>query len=151
MNQRKINAKEKVLPPGRYIIKILDAELCSNRKRNGYRVKITYDIASGKYKDFFDGDYKNQDGETPKWHGYYYISVSTDLNLENLKNSKFRKFITAIEDSNQGYRFNGNINSIIGATVGGILNYRQYTGYDGSMKKIIELEAVCSVDEGSYQ
>ena len=92
------------LPKGAYVIKLLNIKEETNRSNTGSYLKIAFDIAEGQYADFYKKAFDSDTREDRKWNNdaYLFISCPQD-NSEQFIIDNFNKFMTAIEDSNEGY------------------------------------------------
>jgi hypothetical protein len=81
------------IEPGIYVCKILDVE----DREQPQNLKIKFDISSGKFKDYYQGEEKAF-GDYPS-DGFAYRSY------KDTAMSFFKGFITAIEKSNANYNF----------------------------------------------
>ena len=107
------------LPKGGYVCKIMKASVESSQY--GEQLVIALDIVEGDYKDYYANEYRNQDREDKKWHGNYYLSIPTDDGSEKdgWTKRKFKTFTNAVEDSNAGYTWNWDENTLKGKLFGG--------------------------------
>ena len=114
------------LPRGGYVLMILGARVQENQY--GQSVKIAFDIAEGEYKGFFQRKYDGDTREDKKWPGTMMLPVPSDDGSERDKWEKrrFKTFIEALEDSNDGFRFDWDETKLKGLTVGMVFNWRQY-------------------------
>lgn len=113
---------------------------------------INFDIAEGEFKGFYMDKYKNStpksDSEPIKWQGKYYQMLEGD-NWE----SRFKGLITSIEESNEGYKWNEDEQSLKGKFFGGIFGEEEYI-YDNEVRTNTRLRFVRSVGkikEGDFQ
>lgn len=130
------------LEPGGYICQILDVK--AEEKDYGTLLRVAFDIAEGDNKGYFRRlfDKRKESYDNPKWPngGMYYQTVkSDDLRF-------FKGFITAIEESNSGYKWNWDENTLKGKVFGGIFGEEEYEGNDGSVKTAIKCRWVRSAD-----
>lgn len=107
------------LPKGAYVIKFLDAKEEPKKNDNGSHLKIAFDIAEGDYAGFYQNLYNNDTREDKKWNNdaYLYITAPDD-NSEQWIVDNFNKFMTAVEDSNEGYHWNWEESTLKGKLVG---------------------------------
>lgn len=136
----------KDLPNGAYVMIILNVELCHNS--TGEYLKLGCDIADGEQKGFFAEDYNGQQREDKKWHCHYLVNIPKDDGTEKdgWTKKKFKRFITAVEESNEGYTWGWDENTLKGKLVGGIFNHREYEKNDGSIGKAVSMAGTCSVE-----
>ena len=116
---------------------------------------VNFDIAEGEYKSFYMDKYKNStprpDNEPIKWQGKYYLM----LEGENWQ-ERFKGFITSIEESNEGYKWNaevGDEQSLKGKLFGGIFGEQEYL-YNGELRTNVRLRWIRStktIREGKFE
>ena len=146
---RKINGWENIegqrygefqsLEPGWHPCVILSvAEEMSNSGRQG--VKFSFDIAGGKFEKYFSKQYK-ADASKPdrKWRGTYW-QMTEDKGVPF-----FKGIITAIEESNPGYRFDWDETRMKGLKVGIGFRREQYEATDGQLKFAVKPFAFCDM------
>ncbi len=116
------------LPVGGYILKILDVKYQEGDSGKSDIIILSFDIAEGDYKDFFRRDYNNNTNEDRKWRGTYRIWVPTDDGSDNDNRTmrRFKTIMSDFEDSNKGYHWDWNEQSLKGKLIGGIFNNREY-------------------------
>lgn len=121
------------LPKGAYIIKLLSIKEESNKNGNGTHLKIAFDIAEGEYAGFYKRAFENDTREDKKWpaDGQLVISAPED-NSEQWIVDNFNKFMTAVEDSNEGYHWNWDENTLKNKIVGAKFCIEQ-SEYDGKI------------------
>jgi len=103
---RKEQRVYEVLPKGAYVIKILDAKEEANRNGNGTHLKVSFDIAEGEYAGFYMAAFQNDTREDKKWNNDAVIYITCpDDNSEQYVVDNFNRFMTAVEDSNEGYHW----------------------------------------------
>lgn len=136
------------LEPGGYVCKILQVKV--EEKNYGHLMRIAFDIAEGEHKDYykrlFDRTKQNGSNEV-KWRGMYYQTVKED-SLQY-----FKGFITAIENSNLGYKWNWDEKTLVGKLFGGVFGEEEYKGADGKIKlgvKCMQVRSVDKIRNGEY-
>lgn len=129
------------LAPGGYICKILDVIFES--KSYGGLLRISFDIAEGENQGFYLKRYKELKASNPeaKWTGMLYQTIIND------KPQFFKGFITAIENSNNGYKWNWDEQSLKNLLFGGLFGEEEYYGNDGKVKTSVKCMQVRSVDK----
>jgi len=130
-----------VLEPGGYICKILQVK--SEEKVYGTLLRIGFDIVEGEHKDYFKRllDKKKMTNPDAKWQGMYYQTIKED----DLK--YFKGFMTAIENSNSGYKWNWDEQSLKGKLFGGVFGQEEYKGNDGKIHLSTKCRWVRSVEQ----
>ena len=104
--ERKEQIEWEALPKGAYVIKILNVKEEANKTGGGTHLSITFDIAEGEYAGFYKRAFENSKKEDKKWpnDAILYLNCPED-NSEQWIVDNFNKFITAVEDSNEGYHW----------------------------------------------
>ena len=135
------------LPVGGYVLKILDAKEQVNDW--GKVLIISFDIEEGEHKGFFAANYKAQTGEDKKWKGTYRLRVPKDDGSEQDEWAmrRFKTVITAFEDSNSGYHWNWDEQTLKGKTIGGLFNNKEYAfngrhGFYTNCHSLINVEKI---------
>ena len=96
------------LPKGAYVVKMLDVKEVKNKNNESYHLEISFDIAEGEYKDFYKKAYQNDTREDKKWsYDAVYYLAEPDENSEDWVIKNWNTFWAAVEDSNEGYVFDG--------------------------------------------
>lgn len=117
------------LPVGGYVVKILDVKFVDNSEQ-GYnnRIVLSFDIEEGEYKGFFAANYKAQIGEDKKWKGVYRITVPADDGSEEdeWKQNRFKTTIVNFEESNNGYHWDWEEQTLKGKIIGALFNNKEY-------------------------
>ena len=122
--------------PGGYELKIIGAKV--EKFTNCEVLKVAFDIAAGDnagfYKKKFDGA-KAQSADA-KWAGVFDVFLPKDDGTEKDGYTKqaFKRFITSVEKSNDGYTWNWNETSLKGKTFGGVFGREQFETKDGKLK-----------------
>ncbi len=114
------------LPKGNYVCKIISVAGHTSKKTGKPMVKIAFDIAEGEYKDFYKKRFDEDDREDKKWPGdaVYYMTVPSD-GCEAFITEQWDTFWANVEDSNNGYVFTGDENTVKGKVFGGIFRIEQ--------------------------
>ena len=150
----------KSLPIGAYECVIKDARLNHNEETGKNTLKISIDIASGEYKDYFLKAYENDTRIDRKWNN----NAVRYLAYEGDNVSYFKGFLTVIENSNTGYKWDWDETKLKGKKVCGVFQYEEYEKQDGtrgikvrltkfrSLEKLKEIEVSDSIKmlDGSY-
>ena len=141
------------LPAGGYVAKILDAKEVTYTW--GSVLVISFDITEGQYRDFFANDYRANSNEDKKWRGTYRLNVPKDDGTEKdgwTKNT-FNGAMWAIEESNPGYRWAWDENSLKGKAVGVIFREKEWEkdGKSGWFTECGMLETVDKIRSGDFK
>lgn len=143
--------ESETLEPGGYICKIISAKVEKAKEGKNYDelMKVAFDIDEGNFKGYYSRRFdrsKNYRSDA-KWPGVYHQTIKqSDLRY-------FKGFITAIEESNPGYKWTWDESSLKGKIFGGIFGEEEYRGNDGKVRTITKLQWVRSVGkvrEGSF-
>ena len=128
----------KSLPKGGYVCGITaveDVQMNANTGKGDY-LKMEYDIAEGEFKNYYRALYENKDF----WGGKFIKSYKeTAL-------AYFKAFITSVENSNSGYKFNNDEKTLMRKLVGLVLGEEEYQANDGTIKTRLYVAEVHSAD-----
>lgn len=153
----KVNNFGERLKLGGHICKVLEAKIeqfTSNKDGKQYEtLVIKFDIEApdeqaGFYSDKFSEDAR-KDALNAKWKGYHRVSVPNDDSEDFIK-SNFKAFTTSIEESNPGYKWNWEENTLVGKTFGGIFGLEEFVTTDGktiTMTKIRFVRSITKIGE----
>lgn len=131
--ERKEQVEYELLPKGAYVIKLLNVKLEENKNKTGSYLKIAFDIAEGEYAGFYKKAFENDTREDKKWNNDAVIYLGCpDDNSEQWLIDTFNKFITAVEDSNEGYHWSWDENTLKDKLVGAKFCIEQ-SEYDGKI------------------
>ena len=163
-NWEKVEAKGmedfKALPIGAYECIIKKAQVHKNPESGKESFKVAVDILSGEYKDYFKKRYDSNTNADKKWdnNAVRYLAFQGD----NV--AYFKGFITCVENSNVGYKWNWDETTLTGKKICGVFLYEEYKKQDGtnavkvrlnkfrSLEKMKDIEVSDSVRmlDGSY-
>lgn len=150
----KVNNFGERLKLGGHVCKVLEAkieELTSRKDGKKYeQLVIKFDIESpdeqaGFYAKKFTED-AEKDALNAKWKGYHRISVPTDESEDFIK-SRFKGFTTSVEESNPGYKWNWEENTLIGKVFGGVFSFEEFVTQDGKTITMTKIRYVKSTDK----
>lgn len=148
-----VDAKEfgefESLELGGHLLTILDAREYKSEISGNTSLRICVDISKGdKQEGFFKKQYDANTNADKKWSsaGTRYLSLK-DEQLAYLKG-----FITAIENSNAGFKFNtkGTWEQLKGLKVAGQFGLEEYLDSEGHIKtatKLVQFRSVDKLDE----
>lgn len=139
----------KQLPKGAYTSRILGVAI-KNIKGIDY-LEVSTDIVMGDYKDFWAKEYRNQKSNDKYWHSNILYRIPDD-NCEEWVTRNFKRFIEAIEDSNNGYHFDWNEQTLKNKMCGGVYILKERL-YNGKKYTSTILGSICSVGDvanGTY-
>ena len=131
------------LPIGAYECVIKDARLNHNEETGKNTLKISIDIASGEYKDYFLKAYETDTRIDRKWNN----NAVRYLAYEGDNVAFFKGFITTIENSNIGYKWDWDETKLKGKKVCGVFQYEEYEKQDGTRGIKVRLNKFRSLDK----
>ena len=143
----KIEAKAmddfRALPIGAYECVIMDGRVNHNEQSGKDTFKVSVDIASGEFKDYFRKMYENDTRIDRKWNNnaVKYLSYTGD----NV--AFFKGFIKTIENSNVGYTWDWDETKLKGKKVCGVFQYEEYEKQDGTKGVKVRLSKFRSLDK----
>ena len=141
------------LPKGGYELTVMAVKVESNSK--GSYMKIACDISYGEYLGFFRTDYDAQQTEDKKWHCNYLLSIPNDDGTEQdgWTKRRFKTVMEAFEESNPGYHWNWDEQTLKEKKIGGLFNIREYEkeGKVRSATNLAQLVSVKSIKEKTYK
>ena len=146
-NWEKLEAKGmedfKPLPIGAYECVIVGAGIHKSEQSGKESFKVAVDIASGDYKDYFKKRYENNNNSDKKWdnNSVRYLAFEGD------NASYFKGFITSVENSNPGYKWNWEEGTLKGKKICGVYQYEEYEKQDGSKAVKVRLSKFRSLDK----
>lgn len=114
------------LPAGGYVLKIMDVKYQENDW--GDMIVLFFDIAEGEQKNYYSINYRSQNGEDKKWKGTYRLRVPKDDGTEQdgWAKKRFNTVIVAFEESNPGYHWDWDEQTMKGKLIGGLFNNKEY-------------------------
>lgn len=126
------------LPPGLYVCKII---MAIEENRQGKSVlAIAYDIAEGEYAGFYQKRYDANTDPNKKWPAIH------RQNTEGNSLPFFKGLMTSIEESNPGYHWNWDENTLKGKKFGAGMGREEFTANDGQNKWATKIRFIRSVD-----
>ena len=131
------------LPIGAYECVIMDARVNHNEQSGKDTFKVSVDIASGEFKDYFRKMYENDTRIDRKWNNnaVRYLAFTGD----NV--AYFKGFLTVVENSNQGYKWDWDETKLKGKKVCGVFQYEEYEKQDGTKGIKVRLSKFRSLDK----
>ena len=133
----------KALPIGAYECKIINAVENHNEQSGKTTLKVMVDIASGEYKDYFKKRYDSNTAIDRKWDN----NATKFLAFEGENTSFFKGFITIVENSNVGYKWNWEESTLKDKKLVGVFQYEQYEKQDGTKALKVRLTKFRSLDK----
>lgn len=95
--------------------------------------------------EFAEGLFQGSNGETYERAKFWPMSFVKSYKKKAL--GYFKRFKTAVEESNRGYRFDNNPQSLTGKYVGVVLGEEEYRANDGTVKTRLYVADVKSVQD----
>lgn len=131
------------LPIGAYECVIKDARVNHNEQSGKDTFKVSIDIASGEYKDYFQKMYDTDTRIDRKWNNnaVRYLAFTGD----NV--AYFKGFLTVVENSNIGYKWDWDETKLKGKKVCGIFQYEEYEKQDGTKGIKVRLNKFRSLEK----
>ena len=118
------------LPKGAYVVKILSAKEDKWPSGDGC-VKFGFDIAEGQYKDFYRKQYERmrQSSEDAVWpyDAVFTLNVPSDTTQDYVQ-TNWDSFFADLEDSNNGFVFDGDLRKLTNKVIGGKFRIKQTEG-----------------------
>ena len=138
--ERKEQSSYEPLPKGAYVIKLLNIKEEPNKNGEGTHLKISFDIAEGEYAGFYKKSFESDSREDKKWPGDAIVYITCpDDNSQQYVLDNFNTFMTAVEDSNEGYHWSWDENTLKDKLVGAkfFIEQSKYNGkiYDHTKAK----------------
>ena len=133
----------KGLPIGAYECVIKDARINHNEITGKNTLKISVDIASGEYKDYFLKAYENDTRIDRKWNN----NAVRYLAYEGENVSYFKGFLTIVENSNPGYKWCWEESTLKDKKLVGVFQYEEYEKQDGTKGIKVRLSKFRSLDK----
>ena len=118
------------LPAGGYKC-LIRKVVCETTKNGKEYLKVGFDIAEGKYKDYYKNKFANDTRTEPKWSGIW--TVFTEGYKPETTNPKFKGLITSVEASNDGFKFNFNEQELVNKKIGLVFREEEFEGTDGQV------------------
>ncbi len=133
----------KPLPIGAYECTIVIARENKNEESGKTTFKVGVDIASGEYKDYFKKMYDNDSRIDKKWNN----NAVRYLAFEGENVAYFKGFLTCVENSNPGYKWNWDEKTLINKKICGVFQYEEYEKQDGTKSVKVRLSKFRSLDK----
>jgi len=133
----------KSLPVGVYECVIKKAEVYKNPTSEKESFKVEVDIASGEYKSYFQKRFDSNPNLLKKWdnNSTRYLAFQGD----NI--SYFKGFITCVENSNPGYKWDWDEKKLTGKKICGVYQYEEYENQEGKKGVKVRLNKFRSLDK----
>jgi hypothetical protein len=125
------------IEPGGYELQIIGAKV--EQFTNCEILKVAFDIVNNeKYAGFYSTRFKaaKATNKDAKWSGIFDVFIPKDDGTENDGYTKtaFKRFITSVEKSNEGYVWDWNELSLKGKMFGGVFGREEFKTKEGEYK-----------------
>jgi hypothetical protein len=141
------------LPVGGYVLKILDVKYQENDW--GDVIVLSFDVEEGDYRGFFADNYRKQTGEDKRWKGTYRLRVPKEDGTvqDGWTMRRFKTVITNFEESNNGYHWDWNEQTLKGKLIGALFNNKEYDfrGKHGFFTNCHSLVTVEKIRSGKFE
>lgn len=135
------------LPKDAYVVIIKGAKIEPNKSGAGEHITIIFDIAEGKYKDFYLRQFEANTNEDKTWpyDAVFRINIPYE-GCEDWLWTNYNTFFADLEDSNNGFVFDGDIKSLRNKLIGGKFHIEQ-SEYNGNVYDHTRLRYTCVADD----
>lgn len=145
------------LPVGGYKLTIVGAKV--EQFTNCEILKIAFDIVNHEqFSGFYANRFKSAKAQNPdaKWGGVFDVFIPKDdgSELDGYTKQAFKRFITSVEKSNEGYVWNWDEKSLKGKAFGGIFGREEFITKEGDRKFAVKCRFPRSIDSirsGDYK
>lgn len=137
------------LPVGGYELTIVGAKV--EQFTNCEILKIAFDIVNHEqFSGFYANRFKSAKAQNPdaKWGGVFDVFIPKDdgSELDGYTKQAFKRFITSVEKSNEGYVWNWDEKSLKGKAFGGIFGREEFITKEGDRKFAVKCRFPRSID-----
>lgn len=135
------------LPVGGYVLKIAGVRYETGQGGNSDRIVVAFDVAEGDYKGFFQNRYDADTNEDRKWKGTanLYVPKEDGTEQDEWTIRKLKTFTNALQDSNDGYKWDWDESKWKGLQIGGVFG-DVYSVINGKQVKFTAFRAAASVE-----
>lgn len=129
--EAKVYTESQRLPAGGYVVEIKRA-ICDKYQNGNEYLQISFDISEGEYEGYYQKQYEESTIEPKVYKGRIRINLPKDDGSEqdNWTLRTLKTNMTAIEDSNEGYTWDWDENTLVGLTAGLLFRNKEYD-YEG--------------------
>lgn len=137
------------LEPGGYELRIIGAKV--EQFTNCQILKVAFDIVNNdKYAGFYSTRFKAAKAQNAnaKWGGVFDVFIPKDDGTEydGYTKQAFKRFITSVEKSNEGYIWNWDENSLKDKMFGGLFGKEQFKTNEGNLKFAVKCRFPRSIE-----
>ena len=128
-DRNKRRASFEQLPKGAYVVKITGAKEETWADSGDSVLRIAFDIAEGEYAGFYQKQFDANTSADRKWpmDAVFSLDIPTESS-EEYKWTNWNTFFSDLEDSNNGFRFDGDLRKLKGKVIGGLFHNKQSVG-----------------------
>ena len=133
------------LPAGGYIVEIKDVKDVHEKEY----LEIYFDIVKGNEKGYFQKQYDNDTRKDKKWPNAGILRRSYSDNSVSF----FKGFITAVEKSNSGYKWDWKESSLKNKLLGVIIGNEEYLNSNGQKRissKVVSVRSTDIIKSGDF-
>lgn len=141
-NTEAFTGEFKILPPGGHICKIKQATIDTTQTGKEVLI-ILFDIAEGEFANYYGEQFtkKTENNPDAKWQGVYrQLTEGNSLKF-------FKGMIQAIENSNNGYKWNWDEKTLKGKLFGGVFGQEEYINNNNELKLSTKCRFIRSVEQ----
>ena len=133
----------KSLPIGAYECIIINAVENHNQDTGKTTLKVMVDIAEGEFKGYYQKRFDENNNADKKWDN----NATRYLAFQGDNVSYFKGFITCVENSNVGYKWDWDETKLRGKKICGVFQYEEYEKQDGTKAVKVRLNKFRSLDK----
>lgn len=133
----------KSLPIGAYECIIINAVENHNQDTGKTTLKVMVDIAEGEFKGYYQKRFDENNNTDKKWDN----NATRYLAFQGDNVSYFKGFITCVENSNVGYKWDWDETKLRGKKICGVFQYEEYEKQDGTKAVKVRLNKFRSLDK----
>lgn len=133
----------KALPIGAYECIIRKAMVHKNPTTEKESFRVCVDIANGDFKGYFQKRFDNNPNSDKKWDN----NATRYLAFQGDNSAYFKGFITCVENSNPGYKWDWDETKLTNKKICGVFQYEEYERQDGTRGVKVRLNKFRSMDK----
>ena len=133
----------RTLPIGAYECVIKEANIHKSEQSGKESFRVAVDIASGEYKEYYQNRYDNNTNSDKKWDN----NATRYLAYQGDNVAYFKGFITCVENSNPGYKWDWDETKLVGKKICGVFQYEEYENQEGKKGLKVRLNKFRSLDK----
>ena len=134
------------LPAGGCVCEIKKATEKPNKNSAGTHLELMIDIAEGEYAGFYERDYKANTAAEKFWRGIIRQNVPVEGSEKyEMQCRFFKRFISDVEDSNSGYHWTWDENTLKGKKIGVIFRAHEKESKTGNVYTVTYADSMTTV------